>query len=582
MRTPMMIASLGLTRLLAAWLCLLPALLAQEPRMMKVYDLRFLVAREAQLRAGERVLPGLVADEMPRTGSVGTDSVAALELAELTVLLRDAVGGTEADGTDLRAEGGVLFATADEAQHKKLAAWIELCRQVYLEQVTYEMHVLPGKLLSGGRGVLTRDEADALLRTAAPHPTFVASSRIGAEALLQTNDSTWYVRDHDVEVAQMATIPDPKLDVLVAGKAWSVATLRCLDGRLEVQVLGQQTDLLGTPRVLPFPSRDARGKQENGLLQLPTIHYVREGGRARLGDGEAMLFGADEGGADACLLRVKRPQSIALPSGADWAWVAVGDLVCGTMPPRSAHLRLEAAGDDAPWIREEERDPQPRTLEQATLIERLGNMLPADCLTHLPGGLLMIRGTDAQRKAATDMLSALAATMLKQTAVELRHGRLGAAEVAAVADGRLDVGELAGKLPASFLTPCILQDGFHRIAGIQRAYLRDYEVEIASDAASQNPVIGAVFSGISISGHVLQATRGQYRLGLEVSFAELVGEIEPFDLKDERFGPVELPHLRDIWFSVAPIIDANKWTLIYMAPLHGTNESFAVVARVRD
>ena len=107
-------------------------------------------------------------------------------------------------------------------------------------------------------------------------------------------------------------------------------------------------------------------------------------------------------------------------------------------------------------------------------------------------------------------------------------------------------------------------------------------MEIALDSSVPNAVIGHVFTGISLAGRLLAATRGQYRFELHVSFAELASEIETFDLHDERFSPLDLPKLRDIRCSAAPIVDANKWTLVHVAPLHGTGDHFAVVARVRE
>lgn len=77
------------------------------------------------------------------------------------------------------------------------------------------------------------------------------------------------------------------------------------------------------------------------------------------------------------------------------------------------------------------------------------------------------------------------------------------------------------------------------------------------------------------------AARGSYRLAMRLSFAELAGDIAVFDLKDERFGPIGLPELRDVQVDVAPIVEANRWTLMYLAPLAGTGDHYAVVSRVR-
>jgi hypothetical protein len=189
--------------------------------------------------------------------------------------------------------------------------------------------------------------------------------------------------------------------------------------------------------------------------------------------------------------------------------------------------------------------------------------------------------TPERRAAALNELGELASSMVRQLTVEVRYGRLDVATASGIVDGRIDVGEAAGKLATTYVSPCLLHGWFGMSHGIQQAYVVDYEVEIAQDASVPDPVIRNQLTGTSMRGYVQAATRGHFRLALRVWFGELVGEIEAFDLKDERFGQVGLPKMRDIQIDVSPIVEANRWTLMHMAPLHGTNEHFAVVARVR-
>jgi hypothetical protein len=245
---------------------------------------------------------------------------------------------------------------------------------------------------------------------------------------------------------------------------------------------------------------------------------------------------------------------------------------------------LRDSGDDRAFV-PERGEAAPRVLDERALVDRLHAQLHledgTDSLRWLPGAVLQVRAADAQRKAAQDLIGMLG-TAVRQLTVEVRYGRLGAADAVAIADGNMDAATLVSKLSGFYSTSCLLQDGFSVLAGIEQAYVRDYDVEIAQDSSVPNAIIGHLFTGISLAGRLLAATRGQYRFELRVSFAELANEIEAFDLQDERFSPVDLPKLRDIRFFAAPIVDANKWVLMNLAPLHGTADHFAVVARVRE
>jgi hypothetical protein len=567
----------------AAWLLPVCALPAQSAT--KVYDVQFLLAAATEPIPAFRLLPEGAPDPIT-VGSETKEAVGAIGISELTALLREVIGAGVLEGGAILEVGdnGILFATGDAATHDKLSAWIELCRQVFLEQITFELHVLPATILSGGRSVLSREEADALLRPVGPHPTFVSVTRIGQRTLLETNEAASMVMDYDVEVAQSAQIPDPKIRLLVAGQGCELVTTRFRDGKLGVRVASDQTTQDGPPRLFSVASRDARGKTEQGRIQLPKIHHVHHETSAMLGDGEALLFGLGDGSEAVYCLRLRRPTAIPMPSGSGWSWVTAGELVGPS--PQAPHVRLvlRSSEDERPFL-PARAEASSRVLDERALVDRLHTLLHlddgTDSLRWLPGAVLQIRAADAQRKAAQELI-ALLSSGVRQLTVEVRYGRLGAADAAAIADGTMDAATLVGKLTGSYLTSCLLQDGFSVLTGIEQAYVKDYDVEIASDSSVPNAIIGQLFAGISLAGRLQPATRGQYRFELRVSFAELASEIESFDLHDERFSPVDLPKLRDIRCFAAPIVDANKWTLMHLAPLHGTADHFAVVARVRE
>ncbi len=101
-------------------------------------------------------------------------------------------------------------------------------------------------------------------------------------------------------------------------------------------------------------------------------------------------------------------------------------------------------------------------------------------------------------------------------------------------------------------------------------------------SAVPNPVIGVVHDSIAVSGHVTASGRDRDRIALDVSFAEVAGDLELLDLEVEDLGQVELPRLRTVTFEVSPLVEAKRWTLVYLAPLQGTDAHFAVLTRVRE
>ena len=572
----------------ALWLANAEPLVAQGP-VTKTYDLRGLLAPEFPWRAGVRMMPGEDPGETPRTGARSEVPTGALGQEDVLAILAQAVGPAEngAAAPLLQVTNDLLVVTATEEAHQRIATWVELCRQIYLEQVTFEVHLLPATTLSGASGRLQRDEADRLLRAAGPHPTYTSTTRVGSSTLLRSDQDSCFVRDYDVEVAQKSVSFDPKLDVLLTGRAWQITTSRCVDGRLLVSVVGQYAEEAEPPRLLQLPHRDLRAKQQTTPVHLPILRYHQENAVARLADGEALLFGGDDSHGSACCVRMRRPQTVAAPSGGGWAWLATGDCAGPRQPAACAHLCLKAPGDDRPLLAQAPAEaPSPLLLDAAALLEVVSSgplsQDAGDFVGPLPGGWLLVRADETRCKAALDLLRGMTSSLVRDLTVEVRYGRLATPDATLAGDGRLDPAELSAKLPGTYLASALLTDNFHRLAFVQHAYVRDYEVEIAQEAAVPNPVIGSANAGITIAGRVMPAARDQFRLFLEVSFTELVGKIVTFDLEDEDLGPVELVTMRDVTFEVSPIVEARRWALMYLAPLHGTDEHFAVVARVRE
>lgn len=567
-----------------------PAAVAQEARTTKQYDVRFLVAAEQDFLETVRNLDPAARQfpEFPRAGGIDDAARPSVSPEVLLALVRDEVGASvayEQEGPRVDRAEGLLIATCDSAGHRRIEALLDQLRLFLTEQVTVEMHVLPGKAVAGARALLDREQADRLLRDAGAHAVFVGPARVGAanRVLLDAGASHAFVRDYDVEVAQGSTIQDPQLGVLRPGCGWGLRVDRSHDGRLLVTVSGASAAEAAPMALREIRSRDQEGAQEASVLQLPRLRILQQQARAVLGDGEAMLLGSDAMDADGVwCLRIRRPRPVAAPAAPGWALLPVHDLVSGEFRSSVFSLPLlRDADDERPPLQLDAGEPPPRVADSGYLTE----LLLAACTDREAvsvqelGNALFVRAPAPELQAVSARLTEIAAAATRQVTVELRYGLVAAIELPNLLDGRADVAELAGRLDNACLLPTLLQDWFGMRCGREQAFVRDYTVEIAQFAAIPNPEIATLFDGIAWRGSVLAVPGGQFRLALHFAFAQMDGDIEQFDPRNSRLGTFDQPRLQHAHFAIAPIVEDRRWTLLHVSPL-GADRHLAVVGRV--
>jgi len=561
--------------------CAAPYLRCQE-LVTKAYDLRALVAAEAPWVAGEL--------RTPKAGSsdqvFGREARAfgAIDSDMLQFVLECAFGPSENGSAQplLDLQNGILLATADEKAQERLQAWIDLCYYVFMEQVTLELHVLPTSVLNGSSSVLRREEVDSLLRTSLPHPCFRVTGRVGAELFLGSLGSMDIVRDYDVEVAQKAAISDPKIDKLLTGIAWGLRARRCVDGRLLLQVEGQEAASPSAPRQLDVQHRDLRGKRQAVAIQLPALEYASINAVARVRDGEAMLLGGGTGQGSAYCIRLHRVTPAAEQGKGSWIWLPVADLgLSGTMQ-WSANLLPIRPGDESPWSSRNEalKLHQETTLTQ--VLTHLRRIHAAAEVVTFPMGELLLHADSANQGIIKKVVTDLAAITQQDLTLEVRSGRLAASDAFLLATSRTDANEVAGRLPTTTLLPTLVDTPFHHVLVMEHSYLSDFDVEIASDSSVPNPIVRTAVTGLAIAGRVLASGPNRFRLLLEASTSDLMAPIETFDLKDEELSAVELTKIRTIPFEISAVVEAKRWHLVHMAPLIGCDEHFVMVARVKN
>ena len=568
---------------------------AQEPPFPRTYDLRWLAIAEPNLAPVWRRTP-TDGDASASVEAVG-DPHGSVDVRWLVNFLQQRLGAGFDDG--LRGsrlelfDPGVLLATADAATHERLAALLAQCRAFFAEQVVAEVHLLPGTALSGGNGLLRAADAERVLGDAGAHPMFVGTATVGVPLLLQANRDQRYLRDYDTEVAQASQIPDPKIDVLRFGDGFRLVFEHGLDGRLFATVLGATSRPESDPVVRPLRTVDQKGLHETSLVQLPRVAVQEQATQALLGDGDALLFGPSSGpnGAPAAVwcVRVRRPHAAPAPAGEDWAVLPLADLLARFRPQSTRHrwLALPGPREDDPTERsfvEDREDVRARWLDAGNLAAILRQSLQGEVhrSLQLDGTLLSVAAPPAELAALRTRLDQLAVDCQRQVSVELRWGRLDAKATATWLDARADIGELAGRLPDACLAASIVDGWFGISVGREQSIVRDFEVEIAQEANTPNPIIEPLFTGFAVNGRVLPVDAASYRLQVQFGFAELDGDVQTFDLKNERFGDIDLPRVRNLTFRMAPIVADNRWTLLQIAALPGIDQHLVLVGRVRS
>lgn len=241
-----------------------------------------------------------------------------------------------------------------------------------------------------------------------------------------------------------------------------------------------------------------------------------------------------------------------------------------------------APKDDAPRLGRVEYLEKPTPLSLVHLLTHMRRTTATSDVDTLPNGDLLVRGDAGVRAAIGQAVASLATETQQDLTVELRVGRLSASDATLVTTSRVDASELAGRLPTTTLLPTLIDTPFHHVLMTQHSYISDYAVEIAQESGIPNPVVLTANTGLAVTGRVLAAGPNRYRLCLNASTSDLLAPIETFDLKDEELSSVELTKVRTIPFETSPLVEAKRWHLVVAAPLHGSDEHFVMVARIKN
>lgn len=543
MRTTALVLGLGLLSLALA-----PALhAADEDLATRIYDVGPLLRTDRPPDGVTLGIPDPDLDLRPLGDEDEEEPLGFLEPDALvdTVLAVVPAGWDEDDEVRLELEGRRLLVRASPAVHEAVARllgdlWTEATRRIRVEGIHLRLGPEARKRLGEADllEALATGRLDAAARSrlvaASASSSGAVSVRPGAWGSLGRTRSTAYVGDYAVEIAQDSIVGDPVVSTVTTGWFVDVTPHRLQDGDVYLDVLAQAAELEEPMRRQPLEV------QPFGSVDLPTCRVLRFRTAARLGPGESLLVGsAPRRAHDPWELLVLTPSVVggraARPDLRRWdlsaltampaVWTLTRELPevrgvvdAGAMnPPRFARLEpeepiasvdslLEAVattlGDEI-WEREN------------VWFARAERSLMAH---HEPAVLARVERLLADREAA----------LVHEPAV---------VRLLAVSGERTDV--LASASVA-------LPHGRSVVwqAGVERAYVADWSVEVAQEARTGEPQVATVFGGLAFEARLDPApVSDRFALTLDLLWADLDPHMETRRMHNECTGIVDVPRL---------------------------------------
>ncbi len=471
---------------------------------------------------------------------------------DLVELILSSVLGDEDERTLVSLEGRQLLVRAsdtDQARVAKLLAdlWAEATRRIAVDGLRLRFDdegrarlASEGLLDALRSGRVDRETRDALVGASSLSSAASTVARPGSRSTLGRVRATAYVRDYDVEIAQDSRVGNPLVDTVTTG--WFVdATAHTLQGGATFLDVTAQTASLEEP-----VRRQPLEAEPFGTVDLPTCRVLRLSAAARVEPGESLVVTAAPGGdrgllevlvltpavrGDPTLRRDLRRYDVsaltAMPPR--WQlttaplWVA-GIFDAGTLnPPR--FRRLEPADPVA-----DEDD-----LVEAILSSLGDEVWEREGTWLVPRGRMLLAVNDA---AVLEVIEHHVRDRERALADESLALRLLAVEGDAGDGGDRTEVLASATLSAPHGRTVVWQ------SGVERAYVADWEVEVAQEERSGDPVIGTVFGGLAFEARLDPApVPDRFALTLALSWTDLDPRMETRRTNNECTGVLDIPRI---------------------------------------
>ncbi len=528
---------------LALVIVLSPGVLAADEEPLEVRDYQIdgliAVAREAELeRLGIGWEPNFADDEE----EAGDVSILGFDGAEeLVELIRSLAAPTswEEEGTMLRTAGGRLTVHARGDVQRAVQAlladlWSDALTRVRIDarfvRLDADALVKLGRLgylaeLRSGR--VGKEAAAAVL---AQHPDAAGGTAYcapGVRSSIRQLNSVSYVRDFDVEIAQGSIVGDPIVDLAREGVLLDVTPHLLLDGGLFLEVIAQTSALTGPIRRVNLEGLAL------GSVDLPSLRLFRSVSGGRLAAGESMAIVREDGSGTVHVLLITPrivgskpirllPVSVLTRKRSSYRLAddSEGDY---KQPERFPPLLLRTTGERA-FINMDDLTDLLRSRILSGAREEEPLLMPV-------GRRLAIRAAPDLEQAVRRELSALEAGATRTWCAEIRilevdpttgTKLLGAVNLSAPAGRSVCVGSV-----------------------IERAYVADWDVEVAQESRIGDPIIGHAFGGVVMNLKLLPTgSRKAVAARFDMIVSDLDPKIETRRTGNAVTGIIEIPKSR--------------------------------------
>lgn len=449
-----------------------------------------------------------------------------------------------------------------------------------LQSLAYALHPRIRVEVSFLRGVALPDRVDldakatdALLAAAETRSVHRAQLRGDLCELIRSGSHANLILDWDAEVAQKATVYDPKVIRVELGLQLGLLATVLADGRIEILAGLQQS----TPRA-KFKARALAGRGQ-GALHHPRLDTRLLVSRGVIADGGALVFGGPASKHGLCVIRCHmEPRDANLLSGRFQA-VGLGDLLHPVPPlrgieppPRPGQEAPIDPDSDATDIGDRLRVALGVTENRTSDWEVLGNQLL----------VLGEAGQDTKTRAVSKRLLGLArkrSATRHALSVELRAGPVAAESVASLQSGGMNLAAFASKVPSLGLVAALPGHPFQHIEGMETTFIRDLDVEIAAKSTAANPYVRAAFSGVSVVGTLRRGLSGGLRIDGSLYHANV--QLERVDALEPTARDVDAVSREFVKREIRSVqIKRGRWQLLALQKSPTGDGSIAFMMRV--
>jgi len=554
----------------------------------RVFDIGSMIERGARIESWPVTLPlhaAFAAIGSPEPSwdmePDGLSSDTAMDLLSVAIGERH----WQAEGVMRDVRGARIWITHKKEILDRFGATLAYLERAASQSAVVRVYELPVAAVDAlpGKVILSARETAALLNTGKPLAASSVRIHDGGTQRIRSGRSHSFVADYDVEVASDAEIADPVVAILRTGLDVNVLMRILPTGQYYLRVGGRLS------RVLSWRDHDPMSTWV-GKLQMPRIATTSVAGTGLVEPGGSIALGlAGEHGGHLILVQVSGQPDTGtvgterlrvIPAGlaGEENWILPPMSVPG--PAATGRLNREIAtnvGDrDADAILEGDHLSE---LIRRTVQPPIWDEAEGVSLQHQRPYFLLVGPEDLLNETQRRLVE-VHQQVVQARSLEFRAGLVSSSDGITIAAGKGDLESVASTLKERGCVATRVGDQFRLINGIETAYLKDHDPEIAEEATISDPQVDTFFTGLAIHGHVTASSEGGTVLHGEFVYRDLVEPIASFHGNANDVGLVETPVTTSWQGRVDLPLEPGRWMLIGVAPLQEEERSLVILARV--